>query len=171
MTPMATARLHLRELTPDDAPFLLALLNDPDWIRNIGDRGVRSVDAARDYAVKGPIAMYANRGFGLWMVETRDGTPTGMCGLIKRDTLEDVDIGFAFLPEFRGKGYAFEAATASLAVAAKLGMKRVVGIVSFHNADSIALLVKLGFAFERPIRMPNDSEDIALYAKAIDAKD
>ncbi len=167
MQAIETARLRLREMTPGDAPFILEMLNDPDWIRNIGDRGVRTVDGALDYIVKGPMVSYAKHGFGLWLVENLDGVPMGMCGLIRRDTLEDVDIGFAFMPPFRGKGYACEAAEASLQVAIDHGMTRIVGIVSYHNADSIALLTRLGFVFERPIVMPKGSEEIALYAKRL----
>ncbi len=164
---MQTARLRLREMAPDDAPFIMAMLNDPDWIKNIGDRGVRSVEGALDYIIKGPIASYLRHGFGLWLVEGLNGVPMGMCGLIKRDTLEDVDIGFAFMPAFRGQGYAHEAAQASLQLATERGMERIVAIVSFHNADSIALLTRLGFVFERPIVMPKDTEEIALYARQL----
>ena len=109
-------------------------------------------------------------GFGLYMVEALDdGRPVGMCGLIKRDTLEDVDLGFAFLPAYRGQGYAGESARASLRQAARLGMKRVVAIVSFENPPSIALLERLGFVFEKPILMPGETEEIAFYGLTLDS--
>ena len=95
---LETARLRLRHLRADDSQFILELVNDPDWLRFIGDRGVRTVEDARGYIEKGPMQMYSRLGFGLDLVELKDGTPIGMCGLIKRATLHDVDIGFAFMP-------------------------------------------------------------------------
>ena len=117
----------------------MRLVNDPDWIRYIGDRGVRTEDDARAYLERGPIAMYARQGFGLWRVARRDDDePVGMCGLIKRDTLPDVDIGFAFLPAYRGLGYAAEAAAATLALAStRYGLTRVVAIASPDNDRSL----------------------------------
>jgi RimJ/RimL family protein N-acetyltransferase len=148
-----TERLSLREFTPDDAPFVLQLLNDPDWHRFIGDRGIRTEGGAREYLVNGPIAMYATRGFGLWRVALKaDDTPIGMCGLIKRDTLEYVDIGFAYMPAFRGQGYALEAAQATLDFGRdQLGLKRILGITAPDNEPSIALLEKIGLRFDRTI--------------------
>jgi RimJ/RimL family protein N-acetyltransferase len=166
-----TQRLILRYLTLDDAAFVLALVNDPAWLQYIGDRGVRTLDDAREYLRKGPIEMYARLGFGLFCVEEKSsGTPIGICGLIKRDTLADVDLGFAFLPAFRGGGYAFEAAAATLAWARDtLGMRRVVAIVSPGNARSIALLEKLGFRFEQTLRLPpKDDRDTFVYATQIE---
>jgi [ribosomal protein S5]-alanine N-acetyltransferase len=110
-----TDRLLLRELEQDDAAFILRLVNDPAWLRFIGDRGVHTLDDARAYLRDGPQRMYEQFGFGLWLVERKeDGVPMGMCGLIKRETLDDVDIGFALLPEFRRSGYCFEAAAATM---------------------------------------------------------
>ena len=148
-----TERLSLREFVPDDAPFVLQLLNDPDWHRFIGDRGIRTEDGAREYLVNGPIAMYAARGFGLWRVALKaDDKPIGMCGLIKRDTLEYVDIGFAYMPAFRGYGYGLEAAQATLDFGRdRLGLKRILGIAAPYNAPSIALLEKIGLRFDRTI--------------------
>ena len=103
-------RLTLRELRDSDAPFILELLNDPAWLLHIGDKGVRTLDDARAYIANGPAASHLRHGFGLDLVELNtDATPIGLCGLIKRDTLQDVDIGYAFLPQFRGAGYAIEA--------------------------------------------------------------
>ena len=115
---LETDRLRLRKLLLDDAEFVLRLLNEPSFIQNIGDRGVRTIDDARAYILKGPIASYEKFGFGLWMVETRPtGVPIGICGLLKRDVLEDVDIGYALLPEFCSQGYALESASAVMSYA------------------------------------------------------
>ena len=151
MNILQTARMTLRELTPADAPFIRELVNEPSWIRYIGDRGVRTEDDARAYLVKGPIAMYERHGFGLWMCEARDtGEPLGICGLIKRDTLEDVDVGFAFVPRHWGRGYAYESAAAVLDHGRRvLGMKRIVAITSPDNEPSIRLLEKLGLKLEK----------------------
>ena len=114
---LATERLTLRRFTVADAPFTLALLNDPAWLEFIGDKGVRTLEDARDYLRNGPIAMYEREGFGLYLVlRKRGGVPIGMCGLIKRASLADVDVGFAFLPDHRGQGYAHEATAAVLAL-------------------------------------------------------
>jgi RimJ/RimL family protein N-acetyltransferase len=168
---LQTPRLNLRQLTVDDGAFMLALLNDPAWLQYIGDRGVRTLDQARDYLRKGAIDMYARLGFGLYLVEL-DAThePIGICGLIKRDTLPDVDLGFAFLPRFRGGGYAREAAAATMSYArSTLGMQRVVAIVSPENASSIALLEKLGFRFEQSLRLPpNEARVTSLFVSDVD---
>jgi [ribosomal protein S5]-alanine N-acetyltransferase len=159
-----TPRLTLREFTLDDAGFILALLNDPAFIRFIGDRNVRSLEDARNY-LKGPLESYQRYGFGLWMVEDKQGTPLGICGLIKRDSLPNVDIGYAFLPEFRSQGYAFEAARASIAFGRDtLKLNRILAIVSPENERSIRLLEKLGMKFERMISLPNDDTELKLFA-------
>ncbi len=162
-----TPRLALVEFTPADAPFIVRLLNDPDWIRFIGDRGVRTEDDARAYLERGPLAMYVRDGFGLWCVARReDARPVGMCGLIKRDTLPDVDIGFAFLPDCRGLGYATEAATATLALAAgRYGLRRVVAIVSPDNARSLKLLGKLGMTPQGSTPGSDPEDPTLLYAR------
>lgn len=167
MTVLETDRLILRRLELDDAPFIFELVNDPDWLRYIGDKGVRSLDDARGYLVKGPIEMYARHGFGLYRVERRsDGAVLGMCGLIKRDTLEDVDIGFAFLPAYRSQGYAREAAQATLDYARNvLELPRVVAIASPDNAASAKLLERIGLAFERRLKLGADNE-VSLFAIA-----
>ena len=163
-----TPRLVLSRLAPEDAAFILALLNDPAWLRYIGDRGVRTLDGARDYIVQGPMAMYEREGFGLWKTALRaTGEPIGLCGLIKRPTLDDVDLGFAFLPAWRGQGYGREAAQACLDYARDVaGLGRVVAIVSPDNADSLRLLAALGFGFERTMRMAKDDE-VELHGRAL----
>ena len=165
MTVIETPRLRLRRLTPEDAPFVLELVNDPDWLRHIGDRGVRNLDDARDYLLRGPIRMYAERGFGLYLVERKeDGAPAGICGLIKRDALEDVDVGFAFLPAFRGMGYALEAAAATLEHGrGTLGLPRIVAIVSPENHASIRLLEKLGMSRQRETRLTPDAAPVCVF--------
>lgn len=163
---LETERLILRHLEAADAPFILELVNDPGWLRYIGDRGIRTEDAARDYITDGPRAMYAQLGFGLYAVESRaSGATIGLCGLIKRDWLEDVDIGFAFLPAYRGLGYAHEAAAATLAHArAELGLTRIVAIVSPDNAGSVRLLERLGLRSERMVTPPGAGTPVCLYA-------
>ena len=161
-----TGRLSIRRLTLDDAEFILDLLNQPSFLRYIGDKGVRTLDDARAYLLNGPIASYDRFGFGLYRVGLRaDGSAMGICGLLKRDALDDVDIGFAFLPPFWSQGYAFEAAGAVLAHArGALGLRRIVAIVSPDNAGSIRLLERLGLRFERMFRLTDDSPEIKLFA-------
>ena len=166
---LATDRLRLRLLSLDDAPFILKLVNDPSWLEFIGDKNVRSKEDARVYLSKGPLEMYARLGFGLYRVELRDSAiPIGICGLIKRDSLPDVDIGFAFLPDYRGRGYAQESALAVLALARDaFGMKRIVAIASPRNTRSIALLQKLGMTLERELDLPRDGGKSLLFARSL----
>jgi [ribosomal protein S5]-alanine N-acetyltransferase len=168
ITVLQTDRLTLRELDEDDAAFVLELINEPGWLRFIGDRGIRDEAGAKDYIVKGPVAMYERMGFGLWAAVRRsDGTPMGMCGLIKRETLEDVDIGFAFLERHSGQGYAFEAADAVMRHArGALGLQRIVAITSLDNDKSIRLLGKIGLQFEKLIRLGDSQEDVRLFGTA-----
>lgn len=165
---LTTPRLALDELTGADATFLVALLNDPDFLRYIGDRGVRTEDDARRYLEKGPVDSYRRLGFGLWLVRRReDGERLGICGLLKRDTLDDVDLGFAFLPQFRGQGYARESAAAVLAHARDvLGIARVVAIASRDNDASARLLEAVGLRFERLVRLGVESPEVALFVPA-----
>lgn len=160
-----TERLILREFTLEDAPFIFQLVNEPSWLRFIGDRGVRSHDDARSYLLKGPMAMYERQGFGLYLAHLKDGAvPIGMCGLIKRDILEDVDLGFALLPPFCGAGYGLEAAKAMLTVANnRFGLNRLVAITSLDNHRSIRLLENIGFAFEKNVNFTAD-EEVKLFA-------
>lgn len=162
-----TPRLCLRPFKLDDADFILELLNDPAFLQYIGDKGVRNPDEARDYLRKGPLASYDRFGFGLLRVALKEGTSIGMCGLLKRDTLDHADLGFAFLPRFRAQGYAFESAVAVLAYArAVWGVERVLAIASPDNVASIGLLEKLGFAFERQAQLTEAEPPIKLYARA-----
>lgn len=166
MKVLETERLILRQVTVEDSEFMLELLNDPSWLRFIGDRGVRTLDAARDYILKTLVAMYERLGFGLYLTELKgEGVPVGICGLIKRDSLEDVDIGFAFLPKFRGKGYAYESALAVMAYGKRtFGLNRLVAITSPDNYGSARLLEKLGFKFERMVRLSDDNAEVSLFA-------
>lgn len=163
-----TRRLRLRHFAEDDAAFIVELLNDPGWIRYIGDRNIRTLDDAQRYLLKGPMDMYDRLGFGLYLVELIDtAEPAGMCGLLKRPTLEDVDLGFAFLPRFRRQGYAHEAAVAVMALARRLALTRVVAILTPDNEPSARLLRKLGFQWEREVRLAPGSEALNLYATAL----
>jgi RimJ/RimL family protein N-acetyltransferase len=164
-----TERLQLRRLSTDDAEFILRLLNEPSFIQNIADRGVRTVDDARGYIVKGPITSYEKFGFGLWMIETKSPiAPIGICGLLKREVLDDVDIGYALLPEFWSQGYALESASAVLSYASeRLGLKRVVAVTNSDNQSSIRLLEKIGFKYERMVRLSEDGAEIKLFAVGI----
>ena len=165
MNTLETERLTLRQFTPDDAPFILELVNEPSFIRNIGDRGVRSLEDAKRYLETGPISSYARNGFGLYLVQLKEsGESIGMCGLIKRPNLDDVDIGYAFLPKFWSKGYAVEAALATRAEARALGLKRLVAIINPDNESSIRVAEKLGMKFERMIRFSADDIEIKLFA-------
>jgi RimJ/RimL family protein N-acetyltransferase len=163
MTPPVTSRLILRSFTLDDAPFILRLLNEPSFIDNIADKGVRTLEQAKDYLSQGPMASYTAHGHGLWMVQHREsGTPMGMCGLIKRDTLPEVDLGYALVPEFWGQGHAREAATACLHWGRdSLGLSGVMAIVSPGNAASIRLLESLGFLRTgRMLYAPDDEVEV-----------
>ncbi|MDQ0199303.1 GNAT family N-acetyltransferase [Neobacillus ginsengisoli] len=166
MKVIETDRLILRWLSTDDAAFILELLNDPSWLRFIGDKGVRTLENARNYILTGPMDMYSKLGFGLYLAELKDGRiPIGICGLIKRDSLEDVDIGFAFLSRFQSKGYAYEAASATMAYGIEqLGLNRILGITSKDNYDSSRLLEKIGMTFERIVILPHETEELKLFS-------
>jgi ribosomal-protein-alanine N-acetyltransferase len=161
-----TERLLLRELHAGDAPFVLELLNEPGWLRFIGDRGIRTVEAACAYIENGPMKMYRDHGFGLYAVQARHGgEPLGLCGLIKRSGLDDVDIGFAFLERHSGLGYGVESAAAVMAHARRvLGLQRIVAITSVDNHKSIRLLERIGLRFEKLVTLPGDDEEIKLFA-------
>lgn len=155
MIVLETERLVLRRVTTDDAPFILELLNEPSFLEFIGDKGVRTLEDARNYILTGPMASYERFGFGLYLVLRKPGdTPLGMCGLLKRDTLPDVDVGYALRPGFWGQGYAFEAASAVLAHGREaFGLRRIVAITSPGNASSKALLEKLGLRYEQSLTL------------------
>lgn len=153
MTVLETDRLRLRHLSSADAPFMLELLNDPDFIRNIADRGVRTLEQAQQYILAGPAASYEQHGFGLDLVESKQtGLGVGLCGLLRRDCHPDVELGFAFLPAARGQHYAFEAGRAALDFGRhSLGLTRVVAMTAPDNMASIRVLEKLGFRYERTV--------------------
>jgi [ribosomal protein S5]-alanine N-acetyltransferase len=166
---LETPRLSLRRFEFADAPFVVTLLNQPSFIANIGDRGVRSIEDAHCYLREGPMAMYEKHGFGLWQVlRNSDGAPLGMCGLLKRDNLPDVDIGYAFLPEYWGAGFALEAAEATVRHGArKFGLKRVIAVVSQGNTASMRVLEKLGLQYERMFAMRPDEPEVRLYGRTL----
>lgn len=161
-----TSRLSLRQLTPEDAPFFYRLVNDPGWLQNIGDRGVKNDSDAAAYIRNKSMLMYQTLGFGMYLVSLKaQDTPIGVCGLVKREVFEHADLGFALLPEFCGKGYAAEAATAVMAYAhVSLGMSRLLAITLPSNLRSSGLLRRLGFQFEGMVS-PNPAEPpLQLYA-------
>jgi RimJ/RimL family protein N-acetyltransferase len=164
---LRTARLRLRWFEPEseaDQRFIIELVNDPDWVANIGKRDVSTCEQAEAFLRDGPLAMCRKLGFGLYLVERiADGAPVGMCGLIKRDALVDIDLGYAFLPAARGQGLAREAAEAVLRWGWQaLGLKRVVAIVTPTNGPSLKLLDSLGFADEGTVQMPPNNETLRL---------
>jgi RimJ/RimL family protein N-acetyltransferase len=165
-TVIDTERLCLCELTEADAPFIFGLVNQPSWLRYIGDKGVHNLDDARRYINDGPRAMYERHGFGLYRVDLKSsGEPIGLCGLLKRDALEDVDIGFAFLPTAWGKGYAHEAAAATMQYGlGPLGLPRIVAIVSPGNQSSIRLLERIGLRFKRTLRLAPEADEVQFFA-------
>lgn len=160
-----TSRLRLREAAQADAPFFYDLLNAPNWKEYIGDRGIRSLQHATHYIQHNLIRQYDLVGYGLWVVELRDsGQPIGICGLVKRAGLDVADIGFAFLPEHEGQGFAFEAAQATLGYAMdKLGMDRVLAITTSANERSIGLLHRIGLQFQKMIKLPGELEELMLF--------
>lgn len=165
MIVLQTERLRLRHMAPEDAAFILDLLNDPAFHRFIGDRGVRTVEAARDYVLVASGAAPARPGLGFHVVELKEtGCPVGICGLAKRDFLDHVDIGYAFLPQHGGQGYAFEAALGVLAHARALELDRLVATVHPENSASIRLLEKLGLRFERMVQVPDSERALQLFA-------
>lgn len=166
MKQLKTDRLILRPMTEQDAEFVLELLNDPSFINNIGDRKIRSVDGAKAYIMNGAVASYAKNGFGLLMVTLKaTGESMGICGLIKRETLGDVDIGYAFLPKYWSKGYAVESALAVKQFARDVvGLKRMVAITDPQNLASIRVLEKIGMTFEKMVRLAEDDIELKLFA-------
>jgi len=162
---LETKRLCLQQATSDDAKFILELLNDPAFIQNIGDRGLRTLEDARNYISNRLITSYKDYGFGMYLVVLKNtGEVAGLCGLVKRDGLDDVDIGYAFLPRYWSKGYATEAALAIKEYAKDaIGLKRLVAITDPLNQGSIRVLEKIGLKFEKMIRLSEDDIDLKLY--------
>jgi RimJ/RimL family protein N-acetyltransferase len=169
MIVLETDRLILSHASIADSAFMLELLNDPEFLRNIGDRGVRTVADAGLYISKKMVESYAKNGFGLYIVALKDpGTKIGICGLVKRDTLKDADLGFAFLATYRSRGYGYESAAGVLAYSRNtLGIKRIAGITNPENLASIRLLEKLGLRFEKKIRLSEDGPETSLFLSTL----
>jgi RimJ/RimL family protein N-acetyltransferase len=160
-----TQRLRLRHFVEEDAATILKILNEPSFIENVGDKGVRTIDDAIAYLQNGPIASYAANGFGAYLVELKEsGKPIGMCGLLKRAQFDDPDIGYTFFPEFWRQGFAAEAVAAVLDESRRtLGIDRIIAIVSPHNTPSSKLLEKLGFAFRETTNFQPSGDEVLLY--------
>jgi RimJ/RimL family protein N-acetyltransferase len=169
MKVLETERLSLRQFSIDDSDFILKLLNEQSFIQNIGDRGVRTLEDARSYILRVPIASYERNGFGLYLVMlTASGESIGMCGLIKREELDDADIGYAFLPKYWSKGYAVESALKFKEYARDvIGLKRLVAITDPENQGSIRVLEKIGLKFEKMVRLSEDDIELKLFAADI----
>jgi len=169
VTILETERLLLRKLATDDAEFIFELLNDPSFIQNIGDRHIRTLDDACAYILNGPVKSYEKNGFGLYLIVLKETNESiGMCGLIRRENLEDVDIGYALLPKFWSKGFAVEAARATKAFAKDvIGLKRIVAIVDPANAGSIHVLEKIGLRYEKMVRLSEDDIELKLFGTAL----
>lgn len=163
---LETKRLIIRELTIKDAPFFFELVNDPDWKRFIGDRNVKVLKDAEDYLTQRIIPSYTNWGFGFYAVlEKGQQKPIGVTGFIKRDELEFPDVGFAFLPIGRGKGFAYESTQAMMEHGVKnLGFKTVLGIANNDNIQSHKLLQKLGLKYQKQIKMDGEEKEISLFS-------
>lgn len=166
MNIIETNRLILRKFIIDDAGFVLELLNSPSWLKYIGDRNVKNLEDAKNYISDKLISSYIKNGFGLYeIILKKDNIPVGMCGLIKRDTLENIDLGFALSPVFTGNGYAFEAAFATLNYAKTvLKLERIIAITTTENKNSIKLLEKLKFVFEKMVLLSNEEEELMLFS-------
>jgi RimJ/RimL family protein N-acetyltransferase len=163
---LETERTILRELDEKDAEFILDLLNQPSFIKYIGDRNVRTVEESRVYIKERMIISYEQFGFGMYLVGLKENkTPIGVCGFVKRDSLPELDIGFAFLADFEGKGYGFESAEAVMKYGKEvLDLNRVLAIATQDNHASHKLLEKLGFEFERLVKMPHDEEELKMFS-------
>jgi RimJ/RimL family protein N-acetyltransferase len=162
---LETERLVLCKLTTEDAAFILRLLNDAKFLQYIGDRGVKTLDDARKYILSGPVASYERFGFGLYLTKLKDdGIPIGICGLLKRVSLTDVDVGFAFLPEYRRKGYAYESASAVMDYGRTiLGLNRIVAVTSPGNDRSIKIINKLGLTYRKMVKLSDNEEACKLF--------
>jgi len=166
VTTLRTPRLEMRELNFDDAEFIIELLNDEAFLRFIGDKGVRTIADAQDYLRNGPMDSYGRHGYGLYLVRrVSDGARIGICGLVRRSALDYPDVGFAFLPAFRGLGYAYESAVSVLDHARTgLGLKRILGITDPDNQVSIRILEKAGFVYNGRMRLSAGAAEISLFS-------
>lgn len=165
MQVLETERPILRHFCIDDGEFIIRLLNEPSFIKRIGDKGVRNGEDAKQYLLSGPIDSYDRFGYGLNMVELKkSGEPVGMCGLVKREYLDDADIAYALLERHWSQGYAAESAEAVMRHAREtLNLQRILAIVSPDNHSSIRLLEKIGLTFERMIRRADDDEELKVF--------
>lgn len=163
---LRTSRLYLSKINKKDAPFLYQLMNDPDWILNIGDRQINNLEDAEKFIANRFIKSYKENEFGFYILRLiEDDNPIGICGLIKRDGLDNVDIGYALIPEFRGNGYAFEAAKVVYAYGVNhFKLDKIVAIVNPGNKKSAQILEKLGLQFEKMITLPNETKEIQLFS-------
>ncbi|MGB5419806.1 GNAT family N-acetyltransferase [Algibacter sp.] len=165
-----TERLIIEKFTISDAPFFVELVNSPHWIKYIGDRNTKTIEAAENRISEGHLKSYEEHGFGFYklLLKAEYNKPIGTCGLIKRDTLEEVDIGFAFLPEYEGKGFGFESSVEIMKLAKhKFNLKKLVAIANPDNKNSIKLLEKLGFTFEKEVKPFEDDKELLLFAKTL----
>jgi [ribosomal protein S5]-alanine N-acetyltransferase len=169
MTLIDTNRLAIRYLTEEDYHFIFKLLNEPSWIKYIGDKGIKTEDDAKNYIHTGPLQMYKDFGFGLYLVTLKENAaPIGLCGLIKRPSLENIDLGYAFLPEYTGKGYALEATKAVIHYGKEqLLLDKLVAITTIHNSKSENVLLKLGFSFDSLIKENDGSKELKLFTKVL----
>ncbi|MCB0349374.1 MAG: GNAT family N-acetyltransferase [Bdellovibrionales bacterium] len=163
---LETKRLRLLPLVESDAEFIVELLNSDGFLKNIGDRKVRSLEDAKNYITKGPRLSYSSNGYGLYRVDIKETQEKiGICGLVKRDVFDHADIGFAFLPRYFRKGYALESAKGVLDYAKNtLKMPKVLGITKYHNQASIGVLEKLGLSYEGPFRLTPEEEEGKLFS-------
>ena len=163
---LETHRLYLQEFGLDDAEFIIELLNSDGWLKYIGDRNVKTIEEAEAYLLNGPMKSYEENGFGLAMVQIKDGRiPIGVCGLIKRNYLDHVDIGYALLPEYWGKGYDYEIADGTVLYAQEhLGIDEILGVTLKENARSISVLNKIGLNFDKHIWVESDNEEVMLFS-------
>jgi RimJ/RimL family protein N-acetyltransferase len=162
---LQTERLTLREITSDDAEFMFKLMNDPSWLRFIGDRNITSIKASEDYISNKLRLSYTTFGFGFYLTSLKENdTPIGICGLVKRPYMEHVDVGFAFMPEYRSKGFGYESTAAILEYAKDvLGINYIVAITDLDNVHSIKLLEKLGLEFEKIIKLDGNEKECRLF--------
>lgn len=166
-----TNRLIISKLSLKDAPFFLKLVNTPHWVKYIGDRNLSTVKDAEDYLLNGTLKSYEEFGFGFYKLQLKEEkTPIGICGLIKREELEEVDLGFAFLSEFEGKGFGYEASLAVITLAKnRFHLKKLLAITLPINSNSIRLLEKLGFIYQKKVKPFEDDKELLLFAKQLES--
>lgn len=165
-----TERLKISKFSIADAPFFLELVNCPNWIKYIGDRNTKTIEDAEKRIAEGHLKNYEIYGFGFYklLLKEENNKPIGTCGLIKRYELDDVDLGFGFLPEYEGRGFGFESSVEIIKLAKnKFNLKKLAAISAPNNINSIKLLKKLGFNFEKNVKPFNDDEELRLFAKRL----